>query len=147
MQDFHFISPAFAQETTAATVQEESPIPVQPASPVDSLMQFLPLFLILGVLYFLLIRPQQQKFQQHEQLLKSLRRGDKVVTGGGIIGTIFKLEGDDMLVVEIADNVRVKVQRATIAGVVARTEPVGAAGDGEQKTEEVKRLVQNDNKK
>ncbi|WP_142850647.1 preprotein translocase subunit YajC [Telmatospirillum sp. J64-1] len=87
---------------------------------------FLPLILIFVVFYFLLIRPQQKKLKQHREMLSNLRRGDRVVTGGGIIGQITKVVNDSEVVVEIADNVRVKVARATIADVLSKTEPVAS---------------------
>ncbi len=86
-------------------------------------MAFLPLVLIFGVFYFLLIRPQQKKMKAHQDMLASIRRGDKVVTNGGIIGTVVKLTNDRELQVEIADNVRVRVLRSMIAEVLAKTEP------------------------
>src|SRR3954471_1388166 len=88
-----------------------------------SLMSFLPLVLIFVVFYFLLIRPQQKKLKEHKGMLEALRRGDRVVTGGGIIGTITKIGADDELVVEIAEGVRVRVLRSTINLVLAKTEP------------------------
>jgi preprotein translocase subunit YajC len=87
------------------------------------LMSFLPLVLIFVVFYFLLIRPQQKKLKEHKGMLEALRRGDRVVTGGGIIGTITKVGADDELVVEIAEGVRVRVLRSTINLVLAKTEP------------------------
>jgi len=87
------------------------------------LMSFLPLILIFVVFYFLLIRPQQKKLKDHKTMLEAVRRGDRVVTGGGIIGTITKIGTDDELVVEIAEGVRVRVLRSTINLVLAKTEP------------------------
>lgn len=88
----------------------------------------LPLVLIFVVFYFLLIRPQQKKMRVHREMLAAIRRGDRVITGGGIIGTITKVVDDNELVVEIADGVRVRVQRSTIAAVVSRSEPAAAGG-------------------
>lgn len=96
------------------------------------LMSLLPLILIFVVFYFLLIRPQQKRMKQHKQMLSQLRRGDKVVTGGGIIGTITKVSDDDQITVEIAPDVRVKVMRATITDTLSRTEPA-------EKTESAKK--------
>jgi preprotein translocase subunit YajC len=89
------------------------------------MMQFLPLVLIFVVFYFLLIRPQQKRAKEHKVMLTNLRRGDRVVTGGGIIGTVAKVVGDDEVTVDIADGIRVRVVRSTITTVLARTEPVG----------------------
>src|SRR3954462_13216541 len=88
-----------------------------------SLMSFLPLVLIFVVFYFLLIRPQQKKLKDHKGMLEALRRGDRVVTGGGIIGTITKVGADDELVVEIAEGVRVRVPPSPINLGLAKTEP------------------------
>lgn len=117
-----FISPAYAQTAGAS-----------PASP-DMLMQLLPLVLIFVVFYFLLIRPQQRKMKQHREMLSALRRGDKVVTGGGIIGSVTKVVDENEVQVEIAEGVRVRVQRPSIAAVLAKPEPAGdnkpSAGGG-----------------
>lgn len=96
---------------------------------------FLPLILIFVVFYFLLIRPQQKKMKQHREMLDAIRRGDKVVTGGGIMGTVTKVDNDNEVTVEIAKDVKVKVQRGTISAVVNRTDPVsGAAANDSQKS-------------
>lgn len=98
----------------------------------DLISSLLPIVMIFVIFFFLVIRPQQKKQKEHLTLLAGLRRGDVVVTGGGIIGKVIKVpnEGDE-LQVEIADNVRVKVLRATISQVVSRTEP--AKGDDGEK--------------
>ena len=85
---------------------------------------FLPLILIFVVFYFLLIRPQQKKMKEHKAMLASVRRGDKVVTGGGIVGTVTKVIDDHELMVEIADEVKVRVQRSLVSAVLSKTEPV-----------------------
>ena len=90
----------------------------------QAMMQFLPLVLIFVVFYFLLIRPQQKRAKEHKTMLSALRRGDRVVTGGGIIGTVAKVVGDDEVAVDIAEGTRVRVLRSTITTVLARTEPV-----------------------
>lgn len=106
-----FISPAYAQAAGGA------------AGGAEMLMQFLPLVLIFVVFYFLLIRPQQKKAKEHRAMLEAVRRGDRVVTGGGIVGTVTK-SADDELIVEIAENVRVRVLRGSITAVLAKGEPV-----------------------
>lgn len=108
------ISPAYAQAAGAAG----SP------SLVESL---LPLLLIFVVFYFLLIRPQQKKMKMHKEMLGTIRRGDRVVTGGGILGTVTKVINDGELQVEIADGVKVRVERGMVSGVVAKTEPADKA--------------------
>jgi preprotein translocase subunit YajC len=82
---------------------------------------FLPLIIIFAIFYFLLIRPQQRKAKQHKQLLTELRKGDKVVSSGGLHGVITGLS-DDVLTVEISPKVRVKMSRGSISGVIRRTE-------------------------
>jgi preprotein translocase subunit YajC len=106
-----FVSTAFAQEAMPG------------AGAPDAMLQLLPIVLIFVVFYFLLIRPQQKKVKQHKEMLGALRRGDRIVTGGGIIGTITKVVDDDEVQVEIAEGVRVRVQRPAISGVLAKTEP------------------------
>lgn len=87
------------------------------------LMSMLPLVLIFVVFYFFLIRPQQKKAQQQRDLLLSLRRGDRIITSGGVIGVITKVVSDQELQVEIADNVRVRVIRSMVSDVLSKTEP------------------------
>lgn len=82
---------------------------------------FLPLIIIFAIFYFLLIRPQQRKAKQHKQVLADLRKGDKVVSSGGLHGLITGMS-DDVLTVEISPKVRVKISRGSIAGVVGRPE-------------------------
>jgi preprotein translocase subunit YajC len=104
------ITPAYAQ---AAAGSDTSSMMVQLA----------PLALIFVVFYFFLIRPQQQKAKQQRSMLEAIRRGDRVVTGGGFIGTVAKVVGNDEVLVDLADNVRVRVVRSTISQVLAKTEP------------------------
>ena len=98
---------------------------------------FLPLILIFVVFYVLLIRPQQKRMKEHRNMLGALRRGDRVVTGGGIIGTITKA-ADDELTVEISEGVRVKVLRGTVSSVLAKPEPAkgGRSRDRDEDEEE-----------
>jgi preprotein translocase subunit YajC len=90
------------------------------------LTTFAPLILIFAVFYFLLIRPQQKRAKDHQTMLKALRRGDKVVTGGGLIGTVAKVIDDNEVEVDLNPTNRVRVVRSTITSVIARTEPVAA---------------------
>src|SRR5450432_207302 len=101
----------------------------------QAMMQFLPLVLIFVVFYFLLIRPQQKRAKEHKTMLAALRRGDRVVTGGGIIGTVAKVVGDDEVAVDIAEGTRVRVLRSTITSVLARTEPVAGKDDAADEVE------------
>ncbi|PWE16646.1 preprotein translocase subunit YajC [Marinicauda salina] len=89
------------------------------------LMQLAPFILIFVVFYFLLIRPQQQRVKQHREMISNLRRGDEVVTAGGLIGKVTRI-ADGEATVELADGVRVKVVKATLSEVRSRTEPAKA---------------------
>lgn len=91
--------------------------------------------LIALVFWFFLIRPQQQKTKEHKTMLAALRRGDRVVTGGGIIGTVAKVVSDEEVLVDIADDTRVRVLRSTITSVLAKTEPVAARADKDDSAE------------
>lgn len=91
------------------------------------IMQVVPIVLMFVVFYFLLIRPQQKKARSHQEMLKELRRGDRVVTAGGIMGTVDKLVNDAEVSLEIADNVKVRVVKSTITEVLAKTQPVTEA--------------------
>ncbi|MFC3616694.1 preprotein translocase subunit YajC [Lutimaribacter marinistellae] len=88
-----------------------------------AIAQFLPLILIFAIMYFLLIRPQQKKVKEHQSMVDALRRGDQVVTQGGIIGKVAKVKEDGELEVEIAEGIKVRVVKATIAQVLSKTEP------------------------
>jgi preprotein translocase subunit YajC len=101
----------------------------------NTLIQFLPLILIFVVFYFLLIRPQQRKAKDHKTMLDALRRGDRVVTGGGIIGTVARVDNPEEVIVDIADGVRVRVLRGTITSVLAKPDPVAAREAAKQKEE------------
>lgn len=104
------ISPAFAQDAAAG------------AGP-DLLTSLLPLVLIFVVFYFLLIRPQQKKAKEHRMLVSNLRRGDRIVTGGGIVGVVSKVLSNDEVQVEIADGVRVRILKHTVTAVMNKGEP------------------------
>ncbi|MFT6089044.1 preprotein translocase subunit YajC [Sulfitobacter sp.] len=90
---------------------------------MQGIQQFVPLILIFAIMYFLLIRPQQKKVKEHQAMVKGLRRGDQVVTQGGLIGKVVKVKDDGELEVELAENVKVRVIQSTIATVVSKTEP------------------------
>lgn len=109
-----FISTAFAQDGGGG----------------GAMIQILPLILIFVVFYFLLIRPQQKKARLHREMVAALKRGDKVVTGGGLHATVAKVEDDATVILELAPNVRVKAQRHTIADLASRPEPRAANEDG-----------------
>jgi preprotein translocase subunit YajC len=102
-----FISPAYAQGIGGGT---------------DMFVQFVPIVLMFVIFYFLLLRPQQQKVKAHREMVSNVRRGDTVVTAGGIIGKVTKVKDEAEVEVEIADNIRVRVIKATITDVRAKGE-------------------------
>ncbi|MGH7047032.1 MAG: preprotein translocase subunit YajC [Stellaceae bacterium] len=121
------ISPAYAQTTGLSSLFDNQ----------GAMIQFLPLVLIFVVFYFLLIRPQQRKTKDHRAALGALRRGDRVVTGGGIIGTIVRVENPEEISVDIADGVRVRVVRSTITSVLSKTDP-GATREAARQKEQAR---------
>ena len=91
---------------------------------MQGITSLVPLILIFGIMYFFLIRPQQQKLKDHQNMVNALRRGDQVVTQGGIVGKVVKVKDESSEVeVEIASGVNVRVVRGTIAQVLNKTEP------------------------
>ncbi|KAA2312703.1 preprotein translocase subunit YajC [Pseudooceanicola sediminis] len=92
----------------------------------NAIAQFLPLVLIFAIMYFLLIRPQQKKLKDHKKMVEGVRRGDQVITQGGIIGKVSKVREDGEIEVEIAEGVKVRVLRSTLANVISKTEPAAA---------------------
>ena len=113
-----FITPAFAQGTSFG-------------GDGGMLFQLLPFVLIFVIMYFLILRPQQKRVKAHAEMVKNVRRGDTVVTSGGLVGKVTKVVDDDQIEVEISDNVRVRQMRSMVADVRAKGEPVkdeGASG-------------------
>lgn len=113
------ISPAFAQSAGGA--------------PGFGFEQMMPLVLVFVIFYFLLIRPQQKRAKEHKAMLSGIKRGDRIVTGGGIVGTVTKTV-DNELTVEIAENLRVKVTRETVLGLykeAASTDKPKAEGEAD----------------
>ena len=104
-----FVTPAFAQATGTGAGA--------------AFAQFVPLILIFAIMYFLLIRPQQRKLKEHKAMVEALRRGDQVLTQGGIIGKVSRVMDDGVLEVEIAEGVKVRMPKHTIAQVMSKTEP------------------------
>jgi preprotein translocase subunit YajC len=98
----------------------------------DFLVQLFPLVLIFIVFYFLLIRPQQSKMKQQREMLAGVKRGDRVVTGGGIIGLVTKVIGDNELQVELAEGVRVRIIKQTITDIITRGESVRGAKESDE---------------
>ena len=110
-----FISPAFAQAAS-------------PFGGDNMLVSLLPFVLIFVIMYFLILRPQQKKAKQHQEMVKNVRRGDTVVTSGGLVGKVTKVIDDDQIEVELAEDVRVRQMRSMVADVRAKGEPVKEEG-------------------
>jgi preprotein translocase subunit YajC len=90
----------------------------------DFMYQLLPFVLIFVIMYFLILRPQQRRAKQHQDLVKNLRRGDTVITSGGLVGKVTKVVDDDQVEIEVADGVRVRQVKSMVADVRAKGEPV-----------------------
>lgn len=89
---------------------------------MSQFQQFIPLILIFAIMYFLLIRPQQKKAKEHASMVSNLRRGDNIITQGGVVGKVAKVKEDGEIEVEIADGVKVRVIKSTVATVISKTE-------------------------
>ncbi len=101
-----------------------SPAYAQAAGDAPSLISTLiPFILIFAIMWFLLIRPQQKKMKEHRAMVEALRRGDEVITAGGLIGKVTKVKEDGEAEVEIAKDVKVRVVKTTISAVTSKTEP------------------------
>lgn len=107
-----FATPAFAQAAGGAGA-------------AGGLISFVPILLIFVIMYFLMIRPQQKKLKEHKAMVEALRRGDQVITAGGMIGKVTKV-ADSEVEIELAQNVKVRVVRNTISQVMSKTEPAEA---------------------
>ena len=110
-----FISPAFAQGSLFGGAGGDS---------AGMLTSLLPFALIFVIMYFLILRPQQKRVKQHAEMVKNVRRGDTVVTNGGLIGKVTKVIDDDQIEIEIADDVRIRQMRQMVTDVRAKGEPV-----------------------
>lgn len=104
-----FVTPAYAQAAGGAGASQ--------------IMQFVPLIAIFAIMYFLMIRPQQKKAKEHKAMIEAVRRGDQVVTAGGLLGKVTKVKEDGELEVEISEGVKVRVLKGTLANVISKTEP------------------------
>jgi preprotein translocase subunit YajC len=109
-----FVTPAFAQAAAGG------------GSGPAALLQFVPIVLIFVIMYFLMIRPQQKKVKEHKAMVEALRRGDQVVTSGGLIVKVVGIDTNEVQL-EIAPNVKVRIVRATISQVLSKTEPAAQA--------------------
>jgi preprotein translocase subunit YajC len=105
-----FISPAYAQSPFGANT--------------DMITSLLPFVLIFVIMYFLILRPQQKRVKQHAEMVKNVRKGDTVITSGGLVGRVTKVVDDDQVEIEVADGVRVRQMRSMVSEVRAKGEPV-----------------------
>ncbi|MBX9710125.1 MAG: preprotein translocase subunit YajC [Xanthobacteraceae bacterium] len=105
-----FITPAYAQAAAAGDTN-------------SMLMSLLPFAMIFVIMYFLILKPQQRKAKEHAELVKNLRRGDTIVTSGGLVGKVTKVVDDDQVEMEIADGVKIRQMRQMISGVRTKGEP------------------------
>jgi preprotein translocase subunit YajC len=113
-----FVSPAYAQGSLFG-------------GDSGMLTSLLPFALIFVIMYFLILRPQQKRAKQHQEMVKNVRRGDTVITSGGVIGKVTKVVDDEQVEIEVAEGVRIRQMRQMLAEVRARGEPVkdeGGAG-------------------
>ena len=110
------ISPAYAQAS--------------PFGSIDMLTSLLPFALIFVIMYFLILRPQQKRVKQHAEMVRNVRKGDTVVTSGGLVGRVTKVVDDDQVEIEIADGVRVRQMRSMVSDVRAKGEPVKDEASG-----------------
>ena len=90
----------------------------------QGIAQFIPLILIFVIFYFFLIRPQQKRVKEHKAMVESLKRGDEVITSGGILGTVEKVMEDDRIEVMIGDNLKVQIIKSTITSLLKKKEEI-----------------------
>ena len=119
-----FISTAFAQGSLFGGAGGDSG---------NMVMSLLPFALIFVIMYFLILRPQQRKVKEHNDLVKNIRRGDTVVTNGGLVGKVTKVVDDEQIEVEVADGVRIRQMRQMISGVRTKGEPAKEKSDTKDK--------------
>jgi preprotein translocase subunit YajC len=105
------ISPAYAQSPFGG-------------GSTDMITSLLPFLLIFVIMYFLILRPQQKRVKQHAEMVKNVRKGDTVITSGGLVGRVTKVVDDDQVEIEVADGVRVRQMRSMVSDVRAKGEPV-----------------------
>lgn len=111
-----FVTPAFAQTAAAGPFGGGS----------DILFSILPFVAVFAIMYFLIIRPQRLSMKRKEETLRNIRRGDTIITGGGVIGKVTKVMDNGELEVQIAETVKIRILQATVADVRVKGEPVAA---------------------
>jgi preprotein translocase subunit YajC len=114
-----WITPAYAQAAAGGG-----------AGGLETYFQFLPFVAIIAIMYVLMIRPQQKRAKQHQEMVKNMRKGDNVVTSGGIVGKVTKVVDDEQVEIEIADGVRVRQMRSMVSEVRTRGEPAASNAAG-----------------
>jgi preprotein translocase subunit YajC len=120
------ITPAFAQAAGAA------------GDTGSMAMSLLPFALIFVIMYFLILRPQQKKVKEHAEMVKNVRRGDTIITSGGLVGKVTKVIDDDTVEFEVADGIRARQMRQMITGVRAKGEPLSDRPETDGKTKPAK---------
>ena len=110
-----WITPAYAQAASGGI-----------AGGFGEYIQFFPIVAVIAIMYMLMIRPQQKRVKQHQEMVKNLRKGDSVVTSGGVVGRVTKLVDDEQIEIEIAQGVRVRQMRSMVNEVRAKGEPVAS---------------------
>ncbi|MBN9599596.1 MAG: preprotein translocase subunit YajC [Afipia sp.] len=105
-----FITPAYAQAAAGGDAN-------------SMLMSLLPFAMIFVIMYFLILRPQQKKVKSHAEMVKNIRRGDTIITNGGLVGKVTKVVDDDQVEMEISDGVKIRQMRQMITGVRTKGEP------------------------
>jgi preprotein translocase subunit YajC len=116
--DAMFVTPAFAQGSLGSLFGGGA------GGEGSMLVSLLPFILIFVIMYFLILRPQQKRVKSHQEMVKNVRRGDTVITNGGLIGKVTKVIDDDQIEIEIADDVRIRQLRTMLTDVRAKGEPV-----------------------
>jgi preprotein translocase subunit YajC len=130
-----FFSSAFAQEATAAVAEQPSFI-----------ASMIPLFLIMGIFYALILRPQQKRAKAHQAMIMAVKKSDKIITGGGIVGKVVKVdESADVLQVQIAEGVTVEVTKGSITHVYGKDAPTTQDTKPTKKTKSSVKPIANDN--
>lgn len=105
----------------------------------DAMMSFLPIILIFAIFYFLVMRPHSKRMKAHREKVSSISRGDHVITGGGIIGTVSKVLDENELLIEIAEGIKVRVVKSTVAEVLAKTQPIKDNDNDKEKIKSINR--------
>ena len=126
MFSFSLISEAFADSPAAGGTG-------------DAFMSFLPIILIFAIFYFLVMRPHSKRMKAHREKISAIHRGDRIITGGGLIGTVVKISDDNEVLVDLGEGTKVRVVKSTIAEVLAKTQPINDNGNDNDKIKAINR--------